>query len=61
VVVFVAPKILGGGKSWLSGAGPKLMADALPLDDVEVRRVGDDLVVSGVPVWPSGRGKSRSR
>ena len=61
VVVFLAPKILGGGKAWLAGEGPRLMAGALPLEDVEVRRVGDDLMVSGAPVWPSGLRRSRSR
>jgi diaminohydroxyphosphoribosylaminopyrimidine deaminase/5-amino-6-(5-phosphoribosylamino)uracil reductase len=59
VVVFVAPKILGGGKAWLPGEGPRLMAGALPLDDIEVRRVGDDLVVSGAPVWPPGPSRRR--
>ena len=49
VVAFVAPKILGGGKDWLSGAGPEAMAGALRLDPVEVRRVGDDVMFTGVP------------
>jgi diaminohydroxyphosphoribosylaminopyrimidine deaminase/5-amino-6-(5-phosphoribosylamino)uracil reductase len=47
VVVYVAPKVLGGGVDWLGGPGPARMADALPLDDVEVRRVGDDVAVRG--------------
>jgi diaminohydroxyphosphoribosylaminopyrimidine deaminase / 5-amino-6-(5-phosphoribosylamino)uracil reductase len=49
VVAFVAPKILGGGKDWLSGAGPDAMSEALRLDPVEVRRAGDDVMVTGVP------------
>jgi diaminohydroxyphosphoribosylaminopyrimidine deaminase / 5-amino-6-(5-phosphoribosylamino)uracil reductase len=49
VLLFVAPKILGGGVAWLDGPGPDRMADALRLEDVEVRRVGEDLVVRGVP------------
>jgi diaminohydroxyphosphoribosylaminopyrimidine deaminase/5-amino-6-(5-phosphoribosylamino)uracil reductase len=47
VLVYVAPKILGGGVDWLGGAGPARMADALALEDVEVRRVGDDVAVRG--------------
>jgi diaminohydroxyphosphoribosylaminopyrimidine deaminase/5-amino-6-(5-phosphoribosylamino)uracil reductase len=49
VVVFLAPKILGGGKDWLAGEGPLRMADALRLERIEVRRVGDDVLVAGVP------------
>jgi diaminohydroxyphosphoribosylaminopyrimidine deaminase/5-amino-6-(5-phosphoribosylamino)uracil reductase len=49
VLLFVAPKILGGGVPWLSGEGPARMADALRLENVEVRAVGEDLVVRGVP------------
>jgi diaminohydroxyphosphoribosylaminopyrimidine deaminase / 5-amino-6-(5-phosphoribosylamino)uracil reductase len=52
VVLFVAPKLLGGGKDWLGGAGPERMADALCLEDVEVRRAGVDLLVTGTPVFP---------
>jgi diaminohydroxyphosphoribosylaminopyrimidine deaminase/5-amino-6-(5-phosphoribosylamino)uracil reductase len=49
VVAFVAPKILGGGRAWLDGPGPDRMAEALSLRDVEVRRVGGDLMVTGTP------------
>ncbi len=58
VVVFVAPKILGGGKAWLSGPGPRLMADALLLENVEVRQVGEDMVVTGTPASPSAPRRS---
>jgi diaminohydroxyphosphoribosylaminopyrimidine deaminase/5-amino-6-(5-phosphoribosylamino)uracil reductase len=47
-VLFVAPKVLGGdGLSWTGSLGAHRMADALRLVDVEVRRAGEDLVVSG--------------
>jgi diaminohydroxyphosphoribosylaminopyrimidine deaminase/5-amino-6-(5-phosphoribosylamino)uracil reductase len=50
VLVFVAPKIAGGdGISWVAGEGPARMADALALEDVEIERVGDDVLVSGRP------------
>ena len=54
VAVFVAPKILGGGKDWLGGAGPARMADALRLARVEMRQVGEDLLVTGVPARARG-------
>jgi diaminohydroxyphosphoribosylaminopyrimidine deaminase/5-amino-6-(5-phosphoribosylamino)uracil reductase len=53
VLLYLAPKLLGGGKDWLGGDGPALMADALRLEGVEVRRAGDDLVVTGTPAAPA--------
>jgi diaminohydroxyphosphoribosylaminopyrimidine deaminase/5-amino-6-(5-phosphoribosylamino)uracil reductase len=48
VVLFVAPRVVGGdGLSWSAALGAGRMADALRLLDVEVQRAGDDLVVSG--------------
>jgi diaminohydroxyphosphoribosylaminopyrimidine deaminase/5-amino-6-(5-phosphoribosylamino)uracil reductase len=49
VIVFIAPKILGGGVDWIAGDGPARMADALRLERVDVRRVGDDVLVTGAP------------
>jgi diaminohydroxyphosphoribosylaminopyrimidine deaminase/5-amino-6-(5-phosphoribosylamino)uracil reductase len=49
VVLFLAPKLLGGGKDWLAGDGPPRMADAIRLEGLEVQRVGDDLMLTGVP------------
>jgi diaminohydroxyphosphoribosylaminopyrimidine deaminase/5-amino-6-(5-phosphoribosylamino)uracil reductase len=46
--VFVAPKLIGAGGVPLVGvAGPHKMAEAWRLLDVEVRRLGDDVLVSG--------------
>ena len=55
LVLYVAPKLLGGGKDWLGAGGPERMADALHLERVEVRRVGEDLVVTGTPAHASRR------
>ncbi len=46
---FYAPKILGGddGVPICSGPGPGLMADSLTLKDVNVRRIGEDILVEG--------------
>ncbi len=47
VACFVAPRVLGGGLSWAGGRGPRRMADALQLDEVEIARLGDDVLVEG--------------
>jgi diaminohydroxyphosphoribosylaminopyrimidine deaminase/5-amino-6-(5-phosphoribosylamino)uracil reductase len=53
VAVFVAPKLAGGdGVPLLAGRGPARMADALRLDEVQVERVGEDVLVQGRPVRP---------
>jgi diaminohydroxyphosphoribosylaminopyrimidine deaminase/5-amino-6-(5-phosphoribosylamino)uracil reductase len=60
VLLFVAPKLLGGGVPWLPGEGPERMAAALRLAEVEVRRAGEDLVVRGVPERRELRSKPRT-
>jgi diaminohydroxyphosphoribosylaminopyrimidine deaminase/5-amino-6-(5-phosphoribosylamino)uracil reductase len=49
VYAFVAPRIIGGveAPAAVGGRGVDRLEDALPLRDVEVQRVGGDLVVSG--------------
>jgi len=47
LVLFVAPRIAGGGLSWLPGKGVTRMVDALPVEELRVRRVGRDLLVTG--------------
>ncbi len=59
IVLYVAPKILGGGTPWLDTAAPARMADALTLSGVEVRRVGDDLVIKGRPLFARVRRRRR--
>lgn len=53
LMLFLAPKLAAGGLSWLPGKGPARMADALSVQDLEVRRVGRDLLVTGRPA-PKG-------
>jgi diaminohydroxyphosphoribosylaminopyrimidine deaminase/5-amino-6-(5-phosphoribosylamino)uracil reductase len=60
VVIYLAPKILGGGKAWLDGAGPSKMAEALQLEAVAVRRVGEDLAIEGAPVFPPSSSRRRA-
>ncbi len=59
VAVFVAPKLLGGeGVPLAAGPGPSRMADALRLEEVEVERIGEDVLVQGRPVR-AGAGRGR--
>jgi diaminohydroxyphosphoribosylaminopyrimidine deaminase / 5-amino-6-(5-phosphoribosylamino)uracil reductase len=52
--IFKAPKLLGGndGKPMALGQGPSRMNQSIPLKDVEVRRFGDDLLITGYPEYP---------
>lgn len=47
VWAFIAPVIIGGGKSAVSGFGADRIADALRLADVETEHLGPDLLVRG--------------
>jgi len=57
LVVYVAPKIVGGpAKTWVGGAGIGAMNAALPfVFDDEVTRLGDDLRLTGIPVRAGGQ------
>ena len=62
LMLFVAPRLLGGGLDWLSGEGPLRVADALRLEDLRVRRVGEDLLLTGRPAArDAGRARGASR
>jgi diaminohydroxyphosphoribosylaminopyrimidine deaminase/5-amino-6-(5-phosphoribosylamino)uracil reductase len=49
--VFIAPKILGGGDGipMVAGSGPETMEESLKLQNIKVRRFGDDVLISGYP------------
>lgn len=48
VAFFYAPKLLGGaGTPLLAGLPPGRISDALPLHDLKVRRIGEDILVEG--------------
>ena len=42
--------------SAIAGRGVERMVEAPRLRDLTVERLGDDVVISGVPVWPDGGG-----
>ncbi len=48
VAVAVAPSLVGGGLSPFAGPGVARMAQALPLRDLRVRRLGADLWITGM-------------
>ncbi len=47
--IFKAPKLLGAGDGipMAGGTGPQIMDHAFKLKDIEVRRFGDDLLITG--------------
>ncbi len=46
VEFFVAPLIVGGGRTAVTGAGPELIRDATHLPNLRVTRVGQDVLMS---------------
>lgn len=57
-VAFIAPKWAGGcdAPSAVGGDGVERMADAIALRDVTVERFGEDVCITGYPVYPEKRG-----
>jgi diaminohydroxyphosphoribosylaminopyrimidine deaminase/5-amino-6-(5-phosphoribosylamino)uracil reductase len=51
--IFKAPKILGGsdGRPMALGQGPSKMDQSIPLKDIRIKRFGDDLLITGYPVY----------
>jgi diaminohydroxyphosphoribosylaminopyrimidine deaminase/5-amino-6-(5-phosphoribosylamino)uracil reductase len=49
VMVYIAPKLLGGsdGVGMFSGAGPQFLHEAMTLTEVRVNRFGQDILVEG--------------
>jgi diaminohydroxyphosphoribosylaminopyrimidine deaminase/5-amino-6-(5-phosphoribosylamino)uracil reductase len=57
VVAYLAPALLGGGQSALSGAGIDTIADIVRLDLSDLTRVGPDLRLTGRPCRKTSREK----
>ena len=47
VMFFIAPKILGGDLVSIKGKGVKDIKDTIKLNDMDVQRYGDDILISG--------------
>jgi diaminohydroxyphosphoribosylaminopyrimidine deaminase/5-amino-6-(5-phosphoribosylamino)uracil reductase len=54
VTAVIAPMIVGAvdAPSAVSGRGAQRMAEAVRLRDMTVERLGEDVLVTGYPVWP---------
>jgi len=54
VIFFYAPKILGGddGVPICRGPGPALMKECIQVNNIQVRRFGDDVMIEGYIVKP---------
>ena len=52
-LIFKAPRLLGGsdGIPMASGKGPRRMAESINLKDVDVKKYGDDLLITGYPQY----------
>jgi diaminohydroxyphosphoribosylaminopyrimidine deaminase/5-amino-6-(5-phosphoribosylamino)uracil reductase len=62
LAIFVAPKLAGsGGVPLLAWTGPARMKDAPRLEDVEVERLGDDVLVTGRLARPRRKGARKAR
>jgi diaminohydroxyphosphoribosylaminopyrimidine deaminase/5-amino-6-(5-phosphoribosylamino)uracil reductase len=52
-LLFYAPKLVGGdGRGLFAGQGVALMADAIPLHNLKLRKFGDDILLTGYPEVP---------
>jgi diaminohydroxyphosphoribosylaminopyrimidine deaminase/5-amino-6-(5-phosphoribosylamino)uracil reductase len=58
ITVVIAPMIVGSNAapSAVAGAGAAYMRDAVRFGDVTVERLGEDILVTGYPVWPESQG-----
>ncbi|MFC0211041.1 bifunctional diaminohydroxyphosphoribosylaminopyrimidine deaminase/5-amino-6-(5-phosphoribosylamino)uracil reductase RibD [Paenibacillus chartarius] len=56
VIVYVAPKLIGGrnAPTFLAGTGLEKMSEAVELSDVSVQTLGKDFKFVGYPVYPEG-------
>jgi diaminohydroxyphosphoribosylaminopyrimidine deaminase/5-amino-6-(5-phosphoribosylamino)uracil reductase len=56
VTLVIAPLIVGSNAApaAVAGQGAQYMRDAVRLRDMTVDRLGDDILVTGYPVWPDG-------
>ncbi|WP_309270333.1 bifunctional diaminohydroxyphosphoribosylaminopyrimidine deaminase/5-amino-6-(5-phosphoribosylamino)uracil reductase RibD [Paenibacillus sp.] len=61
IVLYVAPKIIGGKAAPVNFVfeGIHRMADAITLGALEVEQVGDNVCISGIPVWPEQGGNQK--
>ncbi|MEE8337112.1 MAG: dihydrofolate reductase family protein, partial [Dehalococcoidia bacterium] len=56
VQAVIAPLVIGASDApaAVAGRGVERMDQAPRLRDITVERLGDDTLISGIPVWPEG-------
>ncbi len=49
VALYIAPRLLGGhdAKGAIGGRSPRNLAGAIPLTDIRIQRIGDDIFIEG--------------
>jgi diaminohydroxyphosphoribosylaminopyrimidine deaminase/5-amino-6-(5-phosphoribosylamino)uracil reductase len=54
VIIFYAPKILGGNDATpaVNGTGPEKLTGAVQLKDISIKCFGDDVMIKGYPAYP---------
>jgi diaminohydroxyphosphoribosylaminopyrimidine deaminase/5-amino-6-(5-phosphoribosylamino)uracil reductase len=62
IAFFYAPKVLGGrdGRKAVAGEGARSLAETLTLEDVEWRRLGEDLFLTARVASPSSRASTKN-
>lgn len=53
IMFFVAPKILGGdlSRNVVGGSSPQKLLEAITLEDMQTKKIGDDLLISAYPKY----------
>lgn len=52
LVLFIAPKILGGGTGWTNFPHAQIVADAIQVQPTDITRIGDDLLYRANITYP---------
>jgi diaminohydroxyphosphoribosylaminopyrimidine deaminase/5-amino-6-(5-phosphoribosylamino)uracil reductase len=63
VILYVAPQFLGGqdSRSLIGGRSPESLSDAVPLRDLRITPIGNDLKIEATPATPRPSTSSRTR
>jgi diaminohydroxyphosphoribosylaminopyrimidine deaminase/5-amino-6-(5-phosphoribosylamino)uracil reductase len=63
VILYVAPRVLGGqdSRSLIGGRSPESLSDAVPLRDLRITPIGNDLKIEATPATPHPSTSSRTR
>jgi len=51
IYCFIAPKIMGKGLDAMAELGIRKISDSVQLKDVEIKKIEDNVLISGYPIW----------